>query len=224
MYGGYVLYLAGAGWLTVSSILAGFSQTWLMLIICRALQGFALAAFLPSGIMILGSTYRPGPRKNLIFSVYGACAALGFFAGIFFSGLCSQFLSWRWYFFIGAILSAVTFISSYFSVPSDFAERKKANVKMDWVGCCLSVPGAVLFVFAIAESSYAPQGWKTPYIPVCFCLGVIFLGLMVYMEGWVVENPLLPGDLFAVKYLTPLVIALLLLYGSLGIYFLYAVL
>ncbi|GAB1191809.1 hypothetical protein APSETT444_000992 [Aspergillus pseudonomiae] len=164
MYGGYVLYLAGAGWLTISSILAGFSQTWLMLIICRALQGFALAAFLPSGIMILGSTYRPGPRKNLIFSVYGACAALGFFAG------------------------------------------------------------AVLFVFAIAESSYAPQGWKTPYIPVCFCLGVIFLGLMVYMEGWVVENPLLPGDLFAVKYLTPLVIALLLLYGSLGIYFLYAVL
>ncbi|KAE8370382.1 major facilitator superfamily domain-containing protein [Aspergillus caelatus] len=224
MYGGYVVYLAGAGWLAASSILAGFSQTWLMLIICRALQGFALAAFLPSGIMILGSTYRPGPRKNLIFSVYGACAALGFFAGIFFSGLCSQFLSWRWYFFIGAILSAVTFISSYFSVPSDFAERKKANVKMDWAGCCLSVPGAVLLVFSIAESSYAPQGWKTPYIPVCFSLGVIFLGLMVYVEGWVVKDPLLPGDLFAVKYLTPLVIALLCLYGSLGIYFLYAVL
>lgn len=95
---------------------------------------------------------------------------------------------------------------------------------MDWAGCCLSVPGAVLLVFAIAESSYAPQGWKTPYIPVCFSLGVISLGLMVYVEGWVVKNPLLPGDLFAVKYLTPLVIALLCLYGSLGIYFLYAVL
>lgn len=79
-------------------------------------------------------------------------------------------------------------------------------------------------MFAIAESSYAPQGWKTPYIPVCFSLGVISLGLMVYVEGWVVKNPLLPGDLFAVKYLTPLVIALLCLYGSLGIYFLYAVL
>ncbi|KAB8078303.1 major facilitator superfamily domain-containing protein [Aspergillus leporis] len=224
MYGGFVLYIGGAGWLCASSILAGFSQTWLMLLICRALQGFALAAFLPSGIMILGSTYRPGPRKNFIFSVYGACAAMGFFGGVFFSGLCSQFLTWRWYFFIGAILSAITTISSYFSIPSDFAERKKSNVCMDWAGCCLSVPGVVLLVFAIAESSYAPQGWKTPYIPVCFTLGLILLGVMVYVEGWVVENPLLPGDLFAVKYMTPLAIALLFLYGSLGIYLLYATL
>ncbi|KAE8150942.1 major facilitator superfamily domain-containing protein [Aspergillus avenaceus] len=224
MFGGFVLYIAGAVWLCISSILAGFSVNWLMLLICRALQGFALASFLPSGIMILGSTYRPGPRKNIVFSIYGACAALGFFVGIFFSGLCSQFLSWRWYFFIGAILSAVVAVSSYFSIPSDYAERRGTNVKMDWVGCCLSIPGLVLFVFALAESAYAPQGWRTPYIPVCFSIGIVLLGIMVYVEGWVVENPLLPADLFAVKYMTPLVIALLFLYGSLGIFLLYAVL
>ncbi|KAE8354566.1 major facilitator superfamily domain-containing protein [Aspergillus coremiiformis] len=222
MYGGYVLYVAGVGWLTVASTIAGFSQTWLMLIICRALQGFALAAFLPSGIMILGSTYRPGPRKNLAFSVYGACAALGFFAGVFFSGLCSQFTTWRWYYFLGAILSAITTISSYFSIPSDYAERTQSKVRMDWAGCCLSIPGIVMLVFSIAECSYAPQGWRTPYIPICFSLGIVFLGILVYVEGWVVKNPLLPGDLFAVKYITPLVISLFFLYGSLGIYLLYA--
>jgi hypothetical protein len=47
---------------------------------------------------------------------------------------------------------------------------------------------------------------------------------MVYVEGWVAKNPLLPGDIFAVKYMKPLAIALLFLYGSLGVFFLYAVL
>jgi MFS family permease len=224
MFGGYAIYIAGAGWLTISSILCGVSQSWLMLVICRALQGLGLAAFLPSGVMILGKTYRPGPRKNFIFSLYGACAALGFFVGIFFSGLCSQYLTWRWYFFIGAILSAITTLSSVFYIPRDYKGTRGNGATMDWAGCALSVSGTVLFVFAIAHSAYAPQGWRTPYIPVCFVLGVILLGIMAYVEGWVVKNPLLPGNIFAVKYMTPLAIALLFLYGSLGVFLLYAVL
>lgn len=224
MFGGYAVYIAGAAWLTVSSILCGASQSWLILVVFRALQGLGLAAFLPSGVMILGKTYRPGPRKNFVFSIYGACAALGFFIGIFFSGLCSQYLSWRWYFFIGAILSAITTLSSIFYIPRDFKETRGNGATMDWPGCALSVSGAVLFVFAIAESSYAPQGWRTPYIPVCFVLGVLLLGALTYVEGWVVQNPLLPGDIFAIRYMKPLIIALLFLYGSLGVFLLYAVL
>jgi MFS family permease len=224
MFGGYMIYNAGAIWLTISSILCGVSQTWLMLVICRALQGFALAAFLPSGIMVLGSTYRPGPRKNMVFSIYGACAALGFFVGIFFSGLCGEYLTWRWYFFFGAILSAITAALSLFSIPRDYSEKRNSGATMDWPGACLSVPAAVLIVFAIADSSHAPQGWKTPYIPLFLVLGLIILGVMVYMEGWVVKNPLLPGDIFRVKYMLSLVIALLFLYGTLGIFMLYAVL
>ncbi|KAJ5140899.1 Major facilitator superfamily domain general substrate transporter [Penicillium atrosanguineum] len=224
MYGGYLLYNAGAIWLTISSILAGVSTTSLMLIICRALQGLALGALLPSGLMILGSTYRPGPRKNLVFSIYGACAALGFFAGFFVSGICGQFLTWRWYFYIGAILSAIMAASSIFSVPRDYYEKKKLAIRMDWPGLAFSITGTTLFVFAIADSSYAPQGWRTPYIIVFFVLGVILLGGLAYIEGWVVQNPLLPGDIFQVKHMAALVIALLFLYGSLGIFLLYGVL
>lgn len=224
MYGGYLLYNAGAIWLAISSILAGVSTTSLMLIICRALQGLALGALLPSGMMILGSTYRPGPRKNLIFSVYGACAALGFFAGFFVSGICGQFLTWRWYFYIGAILSAIMAASSIFSIPRDYHEKKELGIRMDWAGLALSTTGITLFVFAIADSSYAPQGWKTPYIIVFFVLGISLLGAMAYVEGWVVPNPLLPGDIFHVKHMAALVIALLFLYGSLGIFLLYGVL
>ncbi|KAJ5033841.1 hypothetical protein NUH16_005258 [Penicillium rubens] len=149
--------------------------------------------------MVLGSTYRPGPRKNIVFSIYGACAALGFFVGIFFSGVAGEYLTWRWYFFIGAILSAITSVLSLFSIPRDYSEKRQLGVRMDWPGACLSVPAAVFIVFAIADSSYAPQGWKTPYIPLFLVLGLILLGIMVYVEGWVVKNPLLPGDVFRVN-------------------------
>lgn len=68
MYGGYPLYVAGFAWLAVWSLIAGFSTNDIMLNFCRALQGLGPAAFLPAGVMILGSIYRPGPRKNIVFS------------------------------------------------------------------------------------------------------------------------------------------------------------
>ncbi|OKP08913.1 hypothetical protein PENSUB_5494 [Penicillium subrubescens] len=224
MYGGYIIYNAGVIWLMISSILCGVSRTWLSLVVCRALQGLALGALLPSGMMILGSTYRPGPRKNLVFSIYGTCAVLGFFAGYFVSGICDQYFSWRWYFFIGAILSAIMAVPSLLYIPRDYAEKRELGIRMDWVGFCLSISGATLFVFAIADSSYAPRGWRTPYVPVLFAIGITLLGVMTYLEAWVIRNPLIPGDIFRVKFMTPLILALLCLYGSLGIFLLYGVL
>lgn len=94
MFGGYPVYVAGLLWLTLWSLIAGFSTNEIMLNFCRALQGLGPAAYLPASVMILGRTYRPGPRKNLVFSIYGACAPLGFFAGIFFAGVTAEYTTW----------------------------------------------------------------------------------------------------------------------------------
>ena len=55
MYGGKTVFVTGLVWFVVWSIIGGFSTNHVMLIFCRALQGFGPAAFLPSGIMLLGS-------------------------------------------------------------------------------------------------------------------------------------------------------------------------
>jgi MFS family permease len=68
IYGGRPIYIAGLVWLTIWSIVAGFSKDQYMLDVCRALQGLGAGAFLPSGMMLLGQIYSPGPRKNLVFS------------------------------------------------------------------------------------------------------------------------------------------------------------
>lgn len=222
MYGGYIVYLAGVVWLTIWSIIAGFAQNELMIDFCRALQGLGPAAYLPSSVMLLGSVYRPGPRKNIVFSIYGAAAPLGFYIGIFFAGLSAQYTSWGVYFWIGAGLSFTTVVAAYFCIPSDREKRKELETKMDWCGTVLISTGLILVVFAITDSSHAPQGWATPYIYALLVVGLLLLAAAVYVEGWVATWPLLPFDLFEVKYMKPLVLALFFSYGSLGVFLLYS--
>lgn len=95
------------------------------------------------------------------------------------------------------------------------------GVKMDWLGATLIPAGLIAIVFAITDSSHAPQGWATPYIYVLLVIGVLLLIAAAYVEGWVADQPLLPFDLFKVKSMTPLMIALLFSYGSLGVFLLY---
>lgn len=82
MYGGRLVYLLGVVWYAAWSLVAGFSQNELMLDFCRAFQGLGAAAFLPSSLKLLGSIYKPGPRKNTVFGIYSAAAPLGLFAGM----------------------------------------------------------------------------------------------------------------------------------------------
>ena len=79
-------------------------------------------------------------------------------------------------------------------------DHRANEVKMDWLGSITIVSGLVLLVFAITDSSHAPRGWSTPYIYVTFMLALLMLGVAFYIEGWVADQPLLPFDLFKVKY------------------------
>ncbi|PVI01072.1 MFS general substrate transporter, partial [Periconia macrospinosa] len=226
MYGGYIVFNVGLMWFMIWSIIAGFSRNYIMLIVCRALQGFGPAAFMPSGIMLLGSLYRPGPRKNLVFSLYGAFAPIGFFAGIFFAGVAAQLMTWNWYFYIGSIILGVVAVASFLCIPSDrkstIEKQGKTQVKMDWLGTAAIIPALVLIVFAITDGSHAPNGWATPYVPITFVVGCLFFAGFVYIEGWVAEQPLLPFDMFDVKGMKPLAAALFLQYGTFGIFIFYA--
>ncbi|KAJ0425057.1 MFS general substrate transporter [Aspergillus carlsbadensis] len=219
IWGGYPLFFAGLAWLLIWSLIAGFSSNPIMLNICRALQGLGAAAFLPTGVMILGSLYRPGPRKNLVFAFYGTAGVLGFFGGIAIAGVVGQFLNWSWYFWIGAILAAVTLTASICAMPyAALQNDARKKVKMDYPGAICIFCGLILTIFAITQSAHAPTGWRAPYIPATFVLGILFLAGAWYVERNVASDPLLPASLFAVKSMTPLLIALLLLYGTWGIF------
>ncbi|KAL1836255.1 hypothetical protein VTJ49DRAFT_5386 [Mycothermus thermophilus] len=198
IHGAYVVFNAGLIWFAIWSLISGFSTNYQMLIVARALGGLGPAAFLPTSIMLLGKTYRPGPRKNLVFSLWSAFAPIGFFLGIITGGAATEYLSWR------------------------CTRSENAHIRMDYWGVVTVVPGLILTTFAITEGGHAPQGWRTPYILVTFLLGILFIAAAVYVEGWVAKQPLLPFDLFKPKYMARLSVALLFAYGTFGIYLFYA--
>lgn len=224
IYGGFPVYVAGCIWTAIWALIAGFAQNELILDFARALQGLGPAAYLPAGLTLLGSMYRPGPRKNLVFSIYGAMAPLGFFVGIFFAGVAAQYTTWRWYFFIGTILTVFTAMVAYLTIPSDVLEHKDNGVKMDWGGSMTTSGGLILFVFAITDGAHAPNGFATSYILVTLIGGLALLVLAFYIEGWRAAQPLLPFDVFRIKYMRPFCVALIFAYGTLGVYLLYATL
>ena len=173
----------------------------------------------------MGSLYRLGPRKNLVFAIYGTSAVFGFFGGIFVAGIVGQFLRWGFYFWIGGILTAITLITSTFSIPSSRLGVTSPNkIKMDYLGALTIISGLTLTVFAITQSAHAPSGWKTPYIPVCFTLGILSLFSAAYIETYISPYPLLPASIFTTPSMTPLLLGLFLLYGTWGIFSVYGTL
>ncbi|KAM0545022.1 hypothetical protein ACHAPJ_011532 [Fusarium lateritium] len=222
MHGAYVVFTSGLAWISIWCLAAGFNQNYITLILCRALQGLGSAAFLPAGITLLGKTYRPGPRKNLVFALYGAFAPLGFFLGILIGGVSSESLNWRWYFWIGAIVLAIIGATSILCVPRDFRLTPPDGLRMDWLGVATIVPGLILLVYAITDSSQATKGWASPQIIVTLIAAVCFLAAAVYVEGWVSTNPLLPADLFSLPSTAFLVVGLFFAYGTMGIFLFYS--
>ncbi|KHJ31090.1 putative mfs multidrug transporter [Erysiphe necator] len=224
IYGGYPVYVAGCLWLAIWSLIGGFSSSDVMLNCCRALQGLGPAAFLPSSVMILGSIYRPGPRKNIIFSIYGACGPIGFFLGILFAGITAEYSVWGWFFWIGAIFSALSALIAYLTIPSDIQAKLSVRdqVEMDWLGSVFIVGGLFLLTFAIIDSSHALKGWRTTYIYSTFITGSFLLLIACYVEARVASQPLLPISFFKEPYMTALFVALILTFGSFGIFLFYS--
>lgn len=122
------------------------------------------------------------------------------------------------------MLTFITTVIAYATVPSDVQERRKLGVTMDWWGSVLSSVGLILVVYAITDSSHAPRGWASPRIYSTLIVGTFLLGLTVYVENRVVTAPLVPPEMFRIKFMKPLFVGLFFSYGSLGIYMLYATL
>ncbi|KAM0185760.1 hypothetical protein ACHAPA_011785 [Fusarium lateritium] len=201
IHGGRLIFLGGHAWLIVWSIIGGFSQNPTMLIACRAMQGLGPSAFLPSSVAIMSRIYRPGPRKNLVFSMFGAFSCIGFYSGIIFGALSAQVFGWKWYFFIGAFFCVSIFVTGILTIPKSQGDTQP-GLKMDWLGTATVVPGLSLVVFALTDGGNAPQGWRTPYVYVALILGIICLALFVYVEGWRASQPLMPAEVFKTKYMT----------------------
>lgn len=141
-------------WFSISSLMTGlsvYSDSFIFYSICRGLQGIACAMLVPCALAILGSIYKEGPRKNLVFSLYAAGSPVGFTLGSVFSAPLTQLAWWPWMFFLAAILCFGLGVVSFFAIPKLPSSNNQNNgieevrrVAFDWIGALTGLAGLVL--------------------------------------------------------------------------------
>ncbi|SCU85374.1 LAMI_0C11034g1_1 [Lachancea mirantina] len=198
IYGHKRFFVLGFLWYATWSVLAGFSaySNQIFFDCCRAFQGIGPAFILPNAIAILGRTYEPGRKKNMVFSLLGATAPGGFVLGATFSSLLGQLLWWPWSYWIMGIACLSLATAGVIVIPhTPSPQRTQSNTfksaweRVDAPGAITGVIGLILFNFAWNQGPVV--GWQTPYTYALLIVGSIFLCAFFYLESRA-PFPLLP--------------------------------
>ncbi len=99
LFGRKPVLLLGIGLFLLGSIMCGIAWNMTVLIAFRAVQGLGAGAVQPMSITMIGDLYTVEERARVqgyVASVWGAAAVIGPALG----GVFSEYVSWRWIFFV----------------------------------------------------------------------------------------------------------------------------
>src|SRR3954447_15997647 len=151
------VFIVGVALFTVASLVCGLAQSEGMLIASRAVQGLGGAIISPAALSIVMTSFEEGPERNKALGVWGALGGSGAAVGVLAGGVLTNYLSWRWIFFVNVPVGAIVLLLTTRIVPE--SRRDDTGRRYDALGAVLVSAGLALLVYAISE---APNvGWAT---------------------------------------------------------------
>lgn len=197
LYGRKKLFMIGTAMFGVASLLDGLAQSGGMLIALRAVQGLSAALMSPAALSIVLVTYREGHERNLALSVWGAVASGGAAAGVLLGGVITEYLGWRWNFFINVPVAIGVFIAAMRLLPAH--ESEETHNELDLFGAVSITAALMLLVYGIVEAP--SHGWTATSTLVYLASSVVLLAAFIWNERRV-EHPLVPFHIFRIRNLT----------------------
>lgn len=220
LYGRRKMFITGVVGFTLASVLVGFSQDSLMMIIGRGLQGLSAAFMSPAALSIVLTNFKEGKDRNTALGIWGAVAAGGAAAGLLFGGLLTQYVSWEWNFFVNVPVGIFVVIMALKLIPLHEKEEKQNN--LDLPGAILVTGGLITLVYALVK---APEwGWTDGSSLALFAASIAMLVGFVFNEARA-KHPLVPLSIFRIRNLTganlvqlPLTASLMAMFFFLSLY------
>jgi EmrB/QacA subfamily drug resistance transporter len=182
LYGRRRMYLIGVAIFLIGSALCGVATSMFQLIAARVLQGLGAGGIIPLSMTIIGELYtlKERPRTQALFSGVWGLASI---AGPLVGGYVTDFLHWRWVFFLNipfGLLCLGVIASAY---P---ASRLVKKVKVDWLGAGLLFFGVSTLLISLGGDAGHTPWWMGAT--------VLLLAGFIIVERRAPE-PILPFDL-----------------------------
>ncbi|HEV7709919.1 MAG TPA: MFS transporter [Asanoa sp.] len=186
LFGRKPVILWGIGVFLVGSVLCGFATSMAMLIVFRVVQGLGAGAIAPATVTIVGDLYTVEERAKVqgyVASVWGISSVVGPTLG----GVFSEYVSWRWIFFVNLPLCVL----AGWMIMRSYHERKTpSRPVIDYPGAVLLTAGLTLVILGVLEGGQA-WAWNSMASVGILGAGVLLLGAFLLVERRSSE-PVLP--------------------------------
>jgi EmrB/QacA subfamily drug resistance transporter len=186
LFGRRRVFLIGIFFFTLFSLADGLSQSGTMLIVLRGLQGLSAAFMSPAALSIVLVNYNEGHERNVALSVWGAVASGGAAVGVL-----TQYLGWRWNFFINVPVGIIVTVVALQILPKH--ESEASHRSLDLPGAVLVTGGLMTLVYALVKAP--TNGWASEKTLILFAVTVVALIAFVINE-LKVKHPLMRLDIF----------------------------
>ncbi|GHH80210.1 MFS transporter [Streptomyces sulfonofaciens] len=180
-------FVTGLGGFALASAVGGAAQNEVMMLSARALQGAFGALLAPAALSLLAVMFTDAKERAKAFGIYGAIAGGGGAVGLILGGFLTEYLDWRWTFFVNVPFAIVAAAGAFLVIREPAGGRNRSP--LDIPGVIMATLGLVSLVYGFthAESS----GWTDPVTLGLFVASAVLLVAFGLTESKV-RAPLLP--------------------------------
>lgn len=180
-------FVVGLLGFAAASALGGAATGQAMLLGSRALQGAFGALLAPAALSLLAVMFSDAKERAKAFGIYGAIAGGGGAVGLILGGFLTEYLNWRWTFFVNIPFAVVAAAGAYFVIREPAGGRNRSP--LDVPGVVLSTLGLVSLVYGFTRAE--SDGWADALTVGLFVGSAVLLAAFVAVEARV-KSPLLP--------------------------------
>ena len=189
LYGRRRMFRIGIAIFVLASALGGLADTEGWLIGARVLQGIGGAIAAPTALSLIAVNFPEGPQRNRAMAVYAAMAGLGSTVGLLLGGVLTDYLNWRWVFYVNLPVGLVVLAGT-----AVLSEGRQQSGRLDMPGAVIGTSGLLALVYAITCGG--DRGWTDTVTVACFCAAAVLLtGFVVWQSKS--THPMIALRLFA---------------------------